>query len=103
MVLPILPTTPFLLLAAYCFARSSRRAHDWLLTNRVFGRHLRDYLEGKGVSPWAKAGTLVLLWAAIGASVVFFVPMWWARALLRVIGAAVTVHILLIRNRRRPK
>lgn len=102
-VIPILPTTPFLLLAAYCFARSSRRAHEWLLTNRLFGRQLRGYLEGEGVSPRVKAGALVFLWAAIGTSVGFFVPVLWARVLLLVIGAAVTVHILTIRKRKRRK
>ena len=100
-VLPVLPTTPFLLLAAYCFARSSKRAHAWLLGNRVFGAHVRDYLEGQGVSWRVKTGALVFLWAAIGVSIGLFVPFLWARILLGVVGLAVTVHILMIKNRRR--
>jgi hypothetical protein len=47
--LPLLPTTPFLLLAAACYARSSERFYNWLLNNRWFGHYIRNYLEGKGV------------------------------------------------------
>ena len=82
-VVPVLPTTPFLILAAYCFARSSERAHAWLLNNRVFGPPLRDYLEGRGVSWRIKAGALVFLWAVIGVSIALFVPFLWARIAAR--------------------
>lgn len=47
--LPLLPTTPFMIFAAYCFARSSPRAHAWLLNNPWFGRQVRDYYAGKGI------------------------------------------------------
>jgi uncharacterized protein len=100
-VLPVLPTTPFLLLAAYCFARSSERAHAWLLDNRVFGPPLRDYLDGRGISWRIKAGALVFLWAAIGVSIVLFVPFLWVRILLGLIAIAVTVHVVMIKNRKR--
>jgi uncharacterized membrane protein YbaN (DUF454 family) len=46
--IPVLPTTPFLLLAAACYARSSRKFHEWLLNNRWFGDYIRNYLQGKG-------------------------------------------------------
>jgi uncharacterized membrane protein YbaN (DUF454 family) len=48
-LVPLLPTTPFLLLASACFARGSTRLHNWLQTNRVFGKYLRDYENGKGM------------------------------------------------------
>lgn len=99
MVLPLLPTTPFLLLAVYCYARSSERVHRWLLSNRVFGRHLQDYASGRGVSRSLKAGVLVLLWVVIVLSAVFFVPWIWARVLLGVIGVGVSVHILLLKTK----
>ena len=100
-VLPVLPTTPFVLLAAFCFARSSPRAHAWMLGNRVFGPPLRDYLAGRGI-PWRiKAGALVFLWAAIGVSIVVFVPFLWVRILLGLIAIAVTVHVVMIKNRKR--
>jgi len=98
-VLPVLPTTPFLLLSAYCYARSSPRAHRWLLSNRVFGRQLQDYMAGRGVSRPVKAGVLALLWLVIVLSGVFFVPWTWARVLLGVMGIAVSVHILALKTK----
>lgn len=100
-VLPVLPTTPFLLLAAFCFARGSERVHRWLLGNRVFGRALTDYVARRRMSARLKAGTLVFLWAAIGVSAAVFVPFVWAWALLGVIGVAVSGHILLLGHRMR--
>lgn len=99
-LIPVLPTTPFVILAAFCFARGSVRAHCWLLENRVFGPLLRDYLAGRGVSRRVKAGALVFLWAVLGVSIGLFVPMLWARVLLGVIGVAVTIHIVMIKSRK---
>jgi uncharacterized membrane protein YbaN (DUF454 family) len=53
--LPLLPTTPFVLLAAYCFARSSRKLHDWLLDNRTFGKAIRDWRAHRAISRRSKA------------------------------------------------
>jgi hypothetical protein len=100
-VLPILPTTPFLLLAAYCFARSSERFHRWLLCNPVFGDYIRGYLEGLGVSLRAKIVVITLLWIAILVSAFAFVDVWWMRVVLLLIAAAVTVHVILIRPKAR--
>lgn len=96
---PVLPTTPFLILAALCYARSSARCYRWLLTNRLFGRHLSDYLRGRGVSWRVKAATLGFLWVVIALSAVFFVGQLWLRVLLFVIATGVTVHIVLIKGR----
>jgi uncharacterized membrane protein YbaN (DUF454 family) len=98
-VLPVLPTTPFLVLAALCFARSSMRCHRWLLTNRVFGRYLNDYICGLGVSRRVKAGVLVFLWGVITVSAVVFVDRLWLRVLLFAVAAGVTVHLLLLKSR----
>lgn len=98
---PILPTTPFLLLAAACYARSSERLHRWLFTNRLFGRYLRDYTEGKGLPLLHKTFTLLLLWLAIGWSVFHVLPdhLGWVKCLLWAIAVAVTIHVLRIRTR----
>lgn len=53
-VLPILPTVPFLLLAAYCFARSSERLHTWFHNTKLYKENLEDYVEGKGVRKQSK-------------------------------------------------
>jgi uncharacterized membrane protein YbaN (DUF454 family) len=99
---PVLPTTPFLLLAGVCFARSSERLHRWLFSNRLFGEYLRRYRDGEGLPLASKIATLVLLWATIGPSALLAVPdrLWWARAALFAIAAAVTVHVLRIKTRR---
>ncbi|MBU9842062.1 MULTISPECIES: DUF454 family protein [Rahnella] len=80
-VLPLLPTTPFLLLAAWCFARSSPRFHQWLLYRSWFGSYLRHWQTHralpKGVKP--KAVALIVVTFAIS---IYFVPLWWVRILL---------------------
>lgn len=98
MFLPVLPTTPFLLLAAACYARSSRRFHDRLTTNRWCGAYIRNYREKRGMSRRHKSLTLLLLWLTIGLSAVFGVSLWWARIALLGIAMAVTVHLWRIRT-----
>ena len=104
-VLPLLPTTPFLLLAAACFARSSEKLHHWLHTNRLFGPYLLAYRNGEGIPLKAKIATLLLLWVSLGASLLLVIPphLWFVRIALALIGAGVTVHILRIKTRRREK
>jgi uncharacterized membrane protein YbaN (DUF454 family) len=100
---PLLPTTPFLILAAICFARSSPRVYRWLVTNRMFGGHLDDYLRGRGVSWNVRALTLAFLWAVITTTAVVFVDALWLRILLFAIAAGVTAHVVLLRDRRGPE
>ena len=66
---PLLPTTPFLLLAAACFVRSSDRLHNWLLNHRVYGPVIRGYREHKALPASSKVTILVFTWAAILSSV----------------------------------
>ena len=63
--LPLLPTTPFLLLASWCFARGSDRLHAWLLSHRVFGDYLRNFEAGRGIPLKAKILATVTLWGSI--------------------------------------
>jgi len=102
-LVPVLPTTPFLLLAAASFLRSSERLHRWLLGNRVFGEYLRRYHNGEGLPLASKVTTLVVLWASLAVSAFAAVPdrLWWLRIILLLVGAGVTVHILRIKTRRR--
>jgi len=92
--LPLLPTVPFLLLAAACFARSSERFHGWLLGHPQFGPLIRDYLEGQGMPLRAKIVALTMIWVSIPASVLFFIPLLWVKALLIVIGLGITLYLL---------
>ena len=92
--LPILPTTPFLLLAAACYARSSERFYRWLLNHRWFGTYIRTYQEGKGIPVKAKALSISLIWLTIVSSVIFVVHPLIVRIILIVIAAGVTVYLL---------
>jgi len=97
---PILPTTPFLLLAAACYLRGSERMHKWLLTNRYFGAYLSDYRMGRGMPMRIKAATLALLWIFIGATMLFAVSDTIVRSLLLLVAIGVTIHILMLKTKR---
>ncbi len=95
---PILPTTPFLLLAAAFYLRSSQKLYDRLLNNRFIGAYVRNYLQGKGM-PWkVKIITILLLWITITGSIIFAVQGLIIRAILLIIAIGVSVHILLIKT-----
>ena len=96
--LPVLPTTPFLLLAAVCFARSSQRFYDWLLNNRWFGNYIRNYREGKGLPLKQKVIIIILLWVVIGFSATFAVHALWVKIVLILIAIGVSIHILSLRT-----
>ncbi len=90
--LPLVPTTPFLLLASACFARGSTRLHNWLLNNRLFGKYLRNYEQGRGIPLRGKVIALAMLWASIGYSALSTgsTPL---TALLITIAIGVTIYL----------
>lgn len=99
-LLLVLPTTPFLLLAAACFLRSSERLNNWLLSNRVFGEYLRRYRSGEGMTIGSKIAMIVALWCSLGTTM-FLTKVGerpWLYAMLALIGAGVTVHLLRIKT-----
>ncbi len=102
MIFPVLPTTPFLLLAAVCYARSSPRFYTWLLNNRLFGLYIRNYREGLGIPLRQKVFTLLLLWLTIGSTIICVAEAWWLRLLLLGIAIGVSIHLLSIRNYKEP-
>ncbi len=99
-VVPVLPTTPFLLLAAACFLRSSPRLHKWLLNSPLLGGYIRHYRDGTGIPPRSKLTAIGLLWLATGWSTGFVIETLWLRVLLVLIAIAVTIHLATIRPRR---
>jgi uncharacterized protein len=101
--LPLLPTTPFLLLAAACFFRSSRRFYGWLTGHHRLGTYIRNYREGRGVPLRVKVVSIALLWITIGISAIFVVNLLAVRILLVLIAAGVTVHLLSVRTLRPPR
>ena len=91
--LPLLPTTPFLLLAAACFARSNERMHRWLLSHGVFGEYLRNYEAGRGIPARAKALALVMMWSSLGYAIWRY-DHGLLRVLLLAVGTGVSIYLL---------
>ena len=91
--LPLLPTTPFLLLASACFARGSDRLHAWLLGNRVFGEYLRNYEQGRGIPLRGKITVLIVMWLSIGYSI-YRLQMWPLQLMLVAIATCVTIYLV---------
>ncbi|MFP4555489.1 MAG: YbaN family protein [Bacteroidales bacterium] len=96
--LPLLPTTPFLLLAAYLFLRSSQRLYRWLLTHRVFGSYIRNYIHHRSISKSVKVSTLIILWATICISAYFMKELIWVQLLLLLVAIGVSIHVLSLRT-----
>ncbi|MCH1530318.1 MAG: YbaN family protein [Gammaproteobacteria bacterium] len=85
-ILPGLPTTPFLILAAACYIRSSQRLYDWLIANKTFGPYLRDYREGKGIPKRAKKIALVMMTIFVGYAVLFALDDLFVRIVVLILG-----------------
>lgn len=92
-VLPLVPTTPFLLLAAACYFRGSRRLHDWLLNQRHLGPYLRNICDRRGLPLRAKVVTVVMLWGSIIASIIAM-DILIVDILLVLVAAGVTAYLL---------
>ena len=91
--LPVLPTTPFLLLAAWCFMRTSPRFYNWLISHPKLGKYLVYYLEGKGIPLKAKVYSIVLM--AMGMSfTIYWVPLIEVKILLPLVGVLVALYIV---------
>lgn len=99
-LLPVMPTTVFLIVAAACYARGSQRFHHWLLHHRWFGPPVRDWEEHHAMTVRSKVIAIVTMVGGIAASTFLFVHALWLRILLGVIALGVTLLILLIRTRR---
>lgn len=102
-LLPGLPGTVFILIAAYFFAQSSPRFYNWLMNHRVFGRWIRDFRAGKGVPLWVKvwATSMIALSCALSVAL-FFAPrgLWWVAALVVAVGTYGVVYLLRLPTRR---
>lgn len=96
--LPLLPTTPLLLLAAACFFRSSDKLYHWITHHRVFGKYILCYQKYRAISLQSKIFTIVLLWSTISITILFFIEMFWLKLLLLVIAIGVTIHVLRLKT-----
>ncbi len=93
--LPLLPTTVFFLIAAWCYARSSEKFYHFLHNNRYFGKYLKSYREGKGITVISKISTIVILWSGILYSI-FVTHSLVIQLILLAIAIGVTIHVVVI-------
>ncbi len=102
-LLPVLPTTPFMLLAAACYARASTRFYNWLLNNPMFGPTILEWRRHRSI-PWrVKLTAIALMAATLGISIVFFVPWPELQAALTLFGLLLAIHMYRIPSRDRPR
>jgi uncharacterized membrane protein YbaN (DUF454 family) len=92
--LPVLPTTPFLLLAAACFMRSSPKFYHWLVQHPKLGGYVVHYLNGKGLPKRAKVITIVMIWTSIGFSTWLVIPVFWGKMCMLSIALGVSIYIV---------
>ena len=101
--LPVLPTTPFVLLAAACFARGSQRFHRWLLDQPTFGPIVREWEQYRSIPYRTKLTAVVLMTLTFGASIVFFARPGWLQLVLALIGVGLAVWLYRLPSRDRPR
>lgn len=98
LLLPVMPTTPFLLLTAACYIRSSPRLYQWLITRPFFGQLIENYRNGHGVPGKIKGLAIAILWLACGISAVFMISSLLLRLFLLGIAITFTIHILRVKT-----
>ena len=94
---PVLPTTPFLLLASFFYLRSSKRLYHWLMDHKILGAYIYNYLTYKAIPKKTKVFVIAFLWATTSLSFLL-VPILFVRVFLVAIGLGVTVHLLRLKT-----
>ena len=95
---PLLPTTPFLLLAAACFFRSSDRLYNRLITHKWFGPYIKNYRENNAMTKRSKVVVLLLLWGSLSYALIWVTSSPTTRVLLLLVGGGVTFHVLTLKT-----
>ncbi len=96
--LPLLPTTAFLLLAAWLFSKGSPKYRQWLLNHKYLGPHIKNYTEKRGITRKAKLRTIATLWITLTISAVLFWSIWYIPLILLVVGIGVSWHVLSLKT-----
>lgn len=96
LVLPILPTTPFLLMASFCFIRSSKSMNNWLLNHKIFGAYLRNYIEHKAIKKKDLRAALIFLWLTLLMSMLLSQKLKVVLILI-LVGCLVSIHLLRLK------
>ncbi|NLB81804.1 MAG: DUF454 domain-containing protein [Clostridiaceae bacterium] len=95
--LPVLPTTPFLLLASFCYLRSSQRLYQWLMTRKIIGAYILNYITYKAVPKSTKVFSIIFLWITLIASMIL-IGHWHVRIFLILVGLGVSIHLLMLKT-----
>ncbi len=96
--LPLLPTTPFLLLAATCYLKSSNKLYRWLLNHRLLGKYISNYIRYRAITIKTKLVTITLLWLTIGYSISFVISSPLVKLILLIIALGVSLHLLSLKT-----
>ena len=97
--IPGLPTVPFLLVALFCFERSSKKYHDMIMNNKYFGPVLQDYYSGKGLTPSVKIKAILFLSCGMIFSI-YKIQNLHARIALAIVWLGVAIHIILLKTKK---
>jgi len=97
-IVPLLPTTPLVLLSAACFSRSNKKLDTWLRQSRIFGPFIENYRTGSGISKWHKVWTIAFLWIGLSTTMILARTLW-IFAILVIVGICVTTHVLMIKTK----
>ena len=96
--LPVLPTTPFLLLSAAMYMRSSQRLYEWLMSHKHLGAYIKNFREHKALPLRVKTVSVTMVWITLLYCAIFVAEEWWMRAMFITIAIGVTIHILSYRT-----
>ena len=96
--LPVLPTTPFVLLAAICFSAGNSKISGWLQRSRIFGPYIENYRNKQGISKALKISSIIFVWKGLAVSIIITQKLWLS-ILLTAIGTGVTIHLLCIKTK----
>jgi uncharacterized membrane protein YbaN (DUF454 family) len=96
-LIPVLPTTPFLLLSSFCYLRSSEKLYNWLINHRVFGPYIYNYLTYKAIPKKTKIGAIIFLWCSLILSSIIISSLH-IKIFLFLIGIAVSLHIITLKT-----
>lgn len=92
--LPVLPTTPFLLLSAALFLKSNKGLYDWLLDHPRLGTYIRNFMEYKAIPLRIKILSVSMVWMTLSCCAIFVVEHWLFRVFFIVLAIGITIHIL---------
>lgn len=95
--IPVLPTTPFLLLASVCYLRSSKTMYNWLINNKMLGKYIYCYMNYKAIPKTTKIGAIIFLWLTLSISILLMQSMY-IKMFLVLVGIAVTWHVTTIKT-----